>query len=163
MCRTLVALTFLSLSISLQAQPAHPDFLLRPETSKFEVLGMAKGTLMIKDKTGCVLVAPVRFSRPQSAVGSVLLTSLRFRVTIPNGRKDWKPISISKLWPLKVKLTPKQTVSIDYAMGCMDIPDSIVDHRYWLFMEIDYDDSHNESYSAYLATKEYWKLIDVPK
>lgn len=163
MCRTLVALTFLSLSISLQAQPARPDFLLRPETSKFEVLGMAKGTLMIKDKTGCVLVAPVRFSRPQSAVRSVLLTSLRFRVTIPNGRKDWKPISISKLWPLKVNLTPKRTISVDYAMGCMDIPDNLVDGQYWLFMEIDYDDPHNGHRATYSATKEYWKLIDVPK
>jgi len=163
MYKTIAALMLVSLTAFAQTDTKPIEFTLQPLTQNFSVLGAAKGGLAVEGNTGCMIVVPVKLSRPQVYSTLVHVTRIRFGIAIQNGRNDWKPIAFSQYWPLNINVSSKQETTVDYAIGCFRMPDNLVAGQYWLFMQINFDDVQYGSSSTYAATEEYWQLIDVPK
>jgi len=163
MFNTIAPLMLVALSALAQTESKPIEFTLQPLTQRFSVLGRANGSMVVEHNTSCVIVAPAKFTRPQADAKSVHVSSVRFGIAVANGRNDWKPLATSKFWPLDVNVSSAQETTVEYAFGCFEMPTNLVEGQYWLFMQINFDDAEHHSSSTYAATKEYWKLINVPK
>ena len=159
---SLTILFLLSLPVRGSDGISPREITLRPLTEHFAVLGSANGLSAIEDGKYCIGTVPVTLKNPPESITPVQITNIRFGIAVPIGRNDWKRLATSKYWPINRKLSPAEEVVIDYAFGCMQMPENLSDEKYWLFMEIDFDDEQGRHFSTYSATEEYWQLIDTP-